>query len=366
MSRPLLSALLLLAAAGCGKVQTPGDPPPAASQKTVAIAVTPAATQLQGATLRAVRARGEVVCGVNEGFIGFAYKDNRGLWRGFDTDFCRALAAATLGKASAARFVPETLADRFPALISGQIDVLWRNTSWTFSRDAGSGVDFAGVNYYDGQGFMVRRTLAMTSASELNGAKICVQAGSTSELNLVDWARAKGIKYRPVLVKDIAQMRDAYARELCDAYSADVSEIASSRGLTENPSAHEILPDVISKEALGPAVREGDDQWTDVVRWTLYALVLAEEFDITADNVDELRATSINPEVRRLLGVEGGFGAKLGLDNEWAYRAIKAEGNYGEIFDRNVGKESALRLDRGLNALWNDKKPGLMYAPPMR
>jgi len=367
MSKRLTAFLMASVLAGCGGPERARE---AAAPDTGPVAAPPAKAGVDasrpGPTLRAVRQRDGIVCGVNEGLVGFAYRDNRGRWRGFDVDFCRALAAAVLGDPDAARFLPLTTRDRLPALVSGKADVLWRNTSWTFSRDAGGGVDFAAVNYYDGQGFMVARSLDVSSATELNGARVCVQSGSTTEPNLADWFRSKGLNYQKVVVDSEEAGRDAYATERCDAFTADVSALAAARTTMANPNAHVILPEVISKEPMGPVVRQGDDQWTDVVRWTLYALILAEELGVTSQNVDEMRASSTNPEVRRLLGVEGELGPMLGLKSDWAYRAIKAVGNYGEVFQRNVGSGSSMRLERGLNAPWNGNPSGLLYAPPMR
>lgn len=317
-------------------------------------------------TLMVVRSRGHLNCGVNEGLVGFAYTDNRGQWRGFDTDFCRALAAATLGDAAAVRFVPLNTQNRFEALRSGRVDVLYRNTSWTMTRDAGDGLEIAGVNYYDGQGFLVRRSLNLTSASELNGARVCVQANSTSRLNLDDYFRTRQIEYTPVLVDSEQAARDAYGREDCDAFSADLSALAAARTALSAPAQHAILPDVISKEPLGPVIRSGDDAWADVVRWSLNALILAEELGVTSDNAAELAASSADPRIRRLLGVEGEFGAMLGLPDDWGLKSLEATGNYGEIFDRNLGSQSALDLARGLNAQWNAQPRGLMYGLPVR
>jgi general L-amino acid transport system substrate-binding protein len=368
MLKRVLCAALLAGLAAC---KDPGsavnEPPPVArGVEGAPDAGLVEAGKQQGATLRVVRARGRLNCGVNVGQVGFAYTDNRGRWRGFDTDFCRAMAAAVFGDPNAVRFVPLSAKERFTALQSGEVDVLWRNTSWTFSRDTENRLDFAGINYFDGQGFMVRRSLGLASATELNGARVCVQSGSTTELNLADFFRAKGLKYVPVVVESEDQARGAYLREACDAYTADISELAAARTVLDNPTAHVILPEVISKEPLGPVVRQGDSQWADVTRWTLFATLLAEEFGVTSDNVDKMRAGSSNPEVRRLLGAEGGYGRMLGLNDDWAYRAVKAVGNYGEIFDRNLGRGSPLKLSRGLNAQWNANPPGLMYAPPMR
>lgn len=317
-------------------------------------------------TLRAIRQRGRLNCGVHEGLIGFAYTDNRGAWRGFDVDFCRALAASVLGNENAVRFVPLTNSQRFEALRSGRVDVLWRTTSWTLSREAQEGVRFAGVNYYDGQGFLVRKALDLASATELNGARICVQRASTSELNVADWFRARGIEYQPVVSANEEAAREAYAREDCDAFSADVSALASARTLLPNPDQHVILPDVISKEPLGPVVKRGDEAWTSIVRWTLNAVILAEELGVTRENVGQMAEDSTDPRVRRLLGEEGELGPMLGLSKTWARNAIQAEGNYGEIFARNVGADSGLDLTRGLNAQWNAQPGGLIYALPIR
>lgn len=324
------------------------------------------ATTFASPTLAAVKRRGRLNCGVHEGLVGFAYTDNRGEWRGFDADFCRALAAAVLGDANAVRFVPLTSSQRFEALRNGRVDVLWRSTSWTLSREAQEGVRFAGVNYYDGQGFLVRRSLDLASASELNGARICVQRASTSELNLADWFRSRGLEYQAVVTPNEEAARAAYGRSDCDGLTADISALAAARTTMTSPEQHAILPDVISKEALGPAVKRGDEAWTSVVRWTLNALVLAEELGVTRANVDEMAEASVSPQVRRLLGVEGDIGLMLGLRRDWARAAIKAEGNYGEIFNRNVGSDAALDLARGLNAQWNARPGGLIYALPIR
>jgi general L-amino acid transport system substrate-binding protein len=317
-------------------------------------------------TLATIRRRGRLNCGVHQGLVGFAYTDNRGQWRGFDVDFCRATAAAVLGDPDAVRFVPLAIGDRFEALADGRIDVLWRNTSWTMARDAGERMEFAGVNYYDGQGFLVRRSLALTSAAELDGARICVQSDSTTALNLRDYFSVRSLRYEPVMAASEEAAREAYVAENCDAFTGDVSALAAARTMMSNPQAHAILPDVISKEPLGPVVRRGDDQWADIVRWTLNALILAEELGVTQANVDDLAENSPDPGVQRLLGVEGGFGAMMGLSDGWAHDAIAGVGNYGEIFDRNLGERSSLNLARGLNARWNANPRGLMYALPIR
>jgi general L-amino acid transport system substrate-binding protein len=363
--RLLLSATLAVALAGCGPTapappEAAAPPVKAAANDAVPMRATPSPT------LAAVKARGRLNCGVNPGLAGFAFQDERGRWQGFDVDFCRALAAAVLGKADAVNFVPLTNAERISALKAGRVDVLSRNTSWTFTRDAGQGVEFAGVSYYDGQGFLARKALNLQSAAELQGARICVQSGSTSEPNLDDYFRARHRTYVAVVFPSADEARAAYEKEGCDALTADVSALAAARSLLANPDQHEILPDVISKEALGPVVRQDDTGWTDIVRWTLNALILAEEHGITSRTVEAQRKASDDGEMRRLLGAEPGYGALLGLSDDWAFNAIRQVGDYGEIFERNLGQTSALRLRRGQNALWNSSPPGLHYAPPFR
>lgn len=365
MFRRILTLLLpvVVAVSACGdrtpdadEVTRDGVTAPATGGRVVA---------QQSATLAAIKRRGRLNCGVHEGLVGFAYTDNRGQWRGFDVDFCRALAAAVLGDADAVRFVPLDNRDRLAAVQDGRVDVLWRNTSWTMTRDVSEGVAFAGVNYYDGQGFLVRRALNLTSATELNGARVCVQGASTSQLNLADWFRVRGLEYEPVVLAGEEEARQAYAREDCDVFTADVSALAAARTTLSNPEQHAILPDVISKEPLGPVTRRGDEGWTAVVRWTLNALILAEELGVTqavARGDDDPR----DPRTRRLLGLDGEFGPMLGLDRTWAREALAAVGNYGEIFERNVGADSPLDLARGLNAQWNAEPGGLMYALPIR
>ena len=351
---------LALALAACGDRRRE-----AGNEKTTVVAATEA-PEFASSTLQAIKRRGRLNCGVHEGLVGFAYTDNRGEWRGFDVDFCRALAAAVLGDPDAVRFVPLTSSQRFDALRGGRVDVLWRATSWTMSREIAEGVRFAGVNYYDGQGFLVRRSLDLASAQELNGARVCVQRETTSELNVADFFRARGIEYRPVVATNEEAARTAYQREDCDAFSADISALAAARTLLPNPEQHAILPDVISKEPLGPAVKRGDESWTSIVRWTLNALVLAEELGVTAGNADRLAEESRDPQIRRLLGVEGDIGPTMGLSRQWARNAIEASGNYGEIFIRNLGPDSSLDLARGLNAQWNARPGGLIYALPIR
>ena len=355
-------AAAVLSLAGCGR----SDRPAGDAADTTGVQTDTAAPPFASPTLATIKRRGRLNCGVHEGLVGFAYTDNRGQWRGFDTDFCRALAAAVLGDAEAVRFVPLTSSQRFEALRSGRIDVLWRSTSWTLSREAQEGVRFAGINYYDGQGFLVRRSLDLASAAELNGARICVQRASTSELNVADWFRTRGLDYTPVVTANEEEARAAYGREDCDAFSADISALAAARTTLSNPEQHAILPDIVSKEPLGPVVKRGDEAWTSIVRWTLNAVILAEELGVTRDNADQLAGTSRDPKVRRLLGTEGEYGPVLGLRKDWAKSAIEAGGNYGEIFARNVGPDSSLDLARGLNAQWNATPGGLIYALPLR
>ncbi|NBB51626.1 transporter substrate-binding domain-containing protein [Rhizobium sp. CRIBSB] len=362
----LFSAMAALVLSGCG---APREQPAPAGDPAVSVpAQTPTSqfTRIESPTLKAIQKRGRLHCGVHEGLVGFAYTDNRGQWRGFDVDFCRALAAAIFDDPDAVRFVPLVNSRRFEALTAGTIDVLWRNTSWTMTRDAGQGFVFAGVNYYDGQGFLVRRALNLNSASELNGARICVQQASTSELNLRDYFGARGLTFTPVVLPSEEAARLAYDRERCDVLTADVSALAGARTTLSNPQQHAILSDVISKEPLGPVVRRGDEQWASTVRWVLNAVILAEELGVTRENVASVARDSRDPRVRRLLGSEGEFGPMLGLSRHWARQAIAAEGNYGEIFDRNIGADSALDLARGLNAQWNARPGGLIYALPIR
>ena len=352
--------ILSLGLAACGDRDREPEP-----ETTTVVAATEA-PEFASPTLQAIQQRGRLNCGVHEGLVGFAYTDNRGEWRGFDADFCRALAAAVLGRPNAVRFVPLTSSQRFDALRGGRVDVLWRATSWTTSREVSEGIRFAGINYYDGQGFLVRRSLDLASAQELNGARVCVQRETTSELNAADFFRSRGIEYRAVVAANEEAARTAYAREDCDAFSADIAALAAARTLLPNPEQHAILPDVISKEPLGPAVRRGDESWTSIVRWTLNAVILAEELGITAANVDQMADESRDPRVRRLLGAEGDLGPAMGLSRDWARNAIKASGNYGEIFSRSLGPESSLDLARGLNAQWNARPGGLIYALPIR
>jgi len=350
----------------CGPAPAPKAPPAAPAPAAVKISPDPMPKAKPSPTLAAVRKRGWVSCGVNPGLAGFAYPDEKGRWRGFDVDICRAVAAATLGDAGAVRFTPIPAEGRFAPLLDGRIDILSRNTSWTFVRDAGLGVDFPVVTYFDGQGFLAPKALGLASASELGGARICVQAGTASQGNLADYFRLLGITYKEVLVASEAEARERYQNDGCDAYSSDVSALASSRSVMNNPNAHMLLPEVISKEPLGPVVRQDDPTWADIVRWTVYSLMLAEELHVTSATAQDQLSTSQDPRVRRLLGADGGFGEILGLRQDWSFQAIKQVGAYDEIFARNVGAGSALKLDRGINALWNAPKPGLHYPPPIR
>ncbi|TQS73495.1 amino acid ABC transporter substrate-binding protein [Rhodobacteraceae bacterium] len=315
-------------------------------------------------TLEDVKARGELNCGVNSGLVGFATPDANGNWVGFDVAICKAVAAAVLGDGSKVKYVPLSSQNRFTALSSGEVDILSRNTTWTFSRDVDLKLDFAGVNYYDGQGFMVRKDLGVTSAKELDGSTVCIQTGTTTELNLADYFKANGMEYQPVSVDTNAEGEQQFLAGACDSYTTDASGLAATRAAFANPDDYVILPEIISKEPLGPAVRHGDNEWGDIVRWTLNALIAAEEYGVTSTNVEELASSSENPEVRRLLGQEGDLGAMFGLDADWAKRAIMAGGNYGEIFAATIGESTPIGLARGLNAQWT--QGGLLYAPPFR
>jgi general L-amino acid transport system substrate-binding protein len=321
-------------------------------------------TAQAGAILDAVKDKGFIQCGVSTGLAGFSNPDDAGNWSGLDVDVCRATAAAVFGDAEAVKFTPLTSKERFTALQSGEIDVLSRNTTWTLNRDTALGLDFVGVTYYDGQAFMVPKSLGVKSALELDGASVCVQTGTTTELNLADYFRANNMSFTPVVFERPDEARTAYEQGRCDAYTTDASGLYAQRTGLTNPADHVVLPEIISKEPLGPVVRHGDNEWGDVVRWTLYALLEAEEFGVTSQNVDDMKANSTNPGVRRLLGVEGEMGQGLGLSNDWAYQAIKQVGNYGEIFERNVGMSTPLQIERGLNAQWKDG--GLQYAMPVR
>jgi general L-amino acid transport system substrate-binding protein len=317
------------------------------------------------ATLDDVKARGKLNCGVTTGLAGFAAPDANGVWEGFDVAVCRAVAAAVLGDPMAVEFVTTTGQTRFTALAAGEIDMLARNTTWTFSRDTDLKFDFVGVNYYDGQGFLVPKSLGVSSAKDLDGATVCIQTGTTTELNLADYFRVNNISYEPVPIETNAEGQQQYLAGACDTYTTDASGLAATRATFENPGDHIILPEIISKEPLGPLVRHGDNQWGDIVMWTLNALIAAEELGITSANIADLSAApGDNPEINRILGTEGELGPMTGLDNEWAKRAIMAGGNYGEIFEKNIGETTPIGLARGLNAQWKDG--GLLYSPPFR
>jgi len=317
------------------------------------------------ATLDDVQNRSRLKCGLNARLTGFGAPDANGVWDGFDVGICRAVAAAVLGDPQAVEYVPTTPESRYAALASGEIDMLVRSSAWTFGNDAGREIDFAGVSYYDGQGFMAPKALAVASAKDLDGATVCVQTGSASELNLAKFFRLNNLEYSPVPVTGDAQAVEKYLAQECDVFTADTSALAATRAGFQAPGDHVLLPEIISKEPLGPAVREGDAQWADIVRWVLNALISAEELGITSANVTEMSAApSANPEISRLLGTEDDFGAMLGLDRKWAVRAIVAGGNYGELFEKNIGESTPIGLARGLNAQWRDG--GLLFSPPFR
>jgi len=320
-----------------------------------------AVAQQQASTFDAVRARGVLNCGVSTGVAGFSNPDSQGVWRGLDVDGCRAVAAALFGDASKVRYVGTTSQNRFPALQSGEVDLLVRTTTWTLAREASLGFQFAGVNFYDGQAFMVKRSLGVTSAKQLDGATVCVQPGTTTELNLADYFRTNRMSFRAVVIENVEEVRQAFISGRCDVYTNDSSSLASFRSTQgANAEQYVMLPEIISKEPLGPVVRKGDQKWFDLVRWTLFAQLAAEELGVTSANVDQMLASQ-NPEIQRLLGVTGGLGQMLGVDNRWAYNVIKQVGNFEETWERNI---TPMGVPRGINALWT--KGGLMYAPPIR
>jgi len=314
-------------------------------------------------TLKTIKDRGLLSCGVTQGLAGFSLPDDKGNWTGLDVDVCRAIAAAVFNDPSKVKYVPLSAKDRFTALQSGEIDLLSRTTTWTLSRDTSLGANFTGVTYYDGQGFMVKKSLKVNSALELNSASVCVATGTTTELNLADYFKGNNMKYEVIAFGTADEAVKAYESGRCDVFTTDQSGLYGERLKLANPADHVVLPEIISKEPLGPMVRHGDDQWFDIVKWALFAMVTAEELGITQKNVDE-KAKSDNPELKRVLGTDGNLGEQLGLTKDWVVRIVKAVGNYGESFDRNVGPGSKLGIARGLNALWN--KGGIQYAPPMR
>jgi general L-amino acid transport system substrate-binding protein len=331
---------------------------------TIALGFGIIASAQAGPTLDKVKQAGTISCGVQTGVAGYAQPDSQGVYTGFNVDICQALAAAVLGDPKKLKFVPLTAQQRFTALQSGEVDLLSNNTTWTLQRDTELGFNFAPVVFYDGQGFMVTKKSGVKSAKELNGATICVAPGTTTELNLADYFRANKMEFKPVVIEKLDELTGAFFSGRCDAYTTDASALAAVRiGRASNPDDYVILPERISKEPLAPVVRQGDEQWFDMVRWVVYALIEAEEKGITQKNVDDM-LKSDDPTIKRLLGTTPGMGKALGLDEKWAYNALKAVGNYGEIFERNLGKDGPLKLDRGLNNLWNNG--GLIYAMPVR
>lgn len=330
---------------------------------TAAIAATISAGAT-AATLDDVKAKGFIQCGVSQGVPGFSNADVNGEWSGIDVDACRATAAAIFGDAQKVKFTPLSAKERFTALQSGEIDLLARNTTWTYTRDASLGLDFTAVNFYDGQGFMVRKDLGIDSAKDLDGATVCTEQGTTTELNMADFFRKNQLSYVPVVVQKADEALSAYASGRCDVFTTDKSGLAAHRSKLANPDQHVILDDTISKEPLGPVVRHGDNQWKDIVTWALFVQVNAEEMGISSTNVDQIKSGTTDPGIKRLLGVEGDMGAQLGLPAEWAYNIIAKVGNYGEVFERNVGPSTPVGLPRGINKLWTDG--GVMYAPPVR
>lgn len=329
-----------------------------------ALSLTLAAPAHAGKVLDTIKARGVINCGVSGAAPGFSSADSQGNWIGMDVDLCKAVGAAVLGDASKVKYVATTSQNRFSVLQAGEVDMLSRNTTWTLSRDASLGLVFAGINYYDGQGFMIPKKLKVTSAKQLGGAEICVTSGSTTEKNLSDYFRANNLKFKPVVFDNADAAIKAYGSGRCQVYTADVSDLSGLRSKLSNPADNVILPEVISKEPLGPLVRRGDDEWLSIVKWSLFAMVAAEEAGITQANVDQLKAESKDPTIQRMLGTSDDTGKQLGLDKDWMVRIIKAVGNYGEAFERNIGPKTPIGLPRGINALWT--KGGLMYAPPIQ
>ncbi len=321
------------------------------------------AATAQASTLEETRNRGAVQCGVSDGLPGFSAPDDQGEWQGLDVDVCRAVAAAIFGDADAVRYISLNAVERFTALQSGEVDVLSRNTTWTTTRDTTLGLNFTGVTFYDGIGFMINRELGVSSAKELDGAAICVQSGTTTELNVADYFRANGMTFDPIVFDTSEQTVGGYEAGRCDVLTSDTSQLAALRIQLSDPDQSVILPEIISKEPLGPVVRQGDDQWFNIVKWSLFAMLNAEEMGITQDNVDEM-LESDDPDIARLLGRDGNYGEGMGLSADWAYNIISQVGNYGESFERNVGMDSPLEIERGINALWTEG--GIQYAPPIR
>lgn len=317
----------------------------------------------QAQTLEAVKSRGHVLCGVSQGLPGFSNPDDKGNWTGIDVDVCRAVGVAIFGSDGKVKYVPLSAKERFTALQSGEIDVLSRNTTWTFTRDNSLGLEFVGVNYYDGQGFMVPKSLGVKSAKELSGAAVCTNTGTTTELNVADYFRGNKMEYKVVAFEKADEVVSAYDAGRCDVYTTDRSGLAAQRTKLKNPDDHIVLPEIISKEPLGPAVRHGDSQWGDIVRWSLNTMIIAEELGVHSGNVDEMKGSD-NPEIKRMLGQEANFGEQIGLGQDFAYNIIKYVGNYAQSYNAHVGPKTPLKLDRGLNALWNNG--GILYAPPFR
>jgi general L-amino acid transport system substrate-binding protein len=328
-----------------------------------AVALTFVGYTAQASTLDEVKKRGHVLCGVSQGLPGFSNADDKGNWTGIDVDVCRAVAAGIFGDPGKVKYVPLSAKERFTALQSGETDILSRNTTWTFHRDNALGLEFVGVNYYDGQGFMIRKDLGIKSAKELAGAAVCTQTGTTTELNVADYFRSNKMDYKVVAFEKADEVLAAYDAGRCDVYTTDRSGLAAQRTKAKDPKAHVVLPEIISKEPLGPVVRHGDNQWGDIVRWSLNTMIIGEELGITSANVDKMKGSS-NPEIKRMLGLEADFGKELGLDKDFSYNILKMVGNYAESYERHVGPNTPLKLERGLNALWNDG--GILYAPPFR
>jgi general L-amino acid transport system substrate-binding protein len=318
---------------------------------------------VNASTLEDVKERGKLTCGVSTGLAGFSQKDEKGNWSGIDVDACRAVAAAVLGDADKVSYKPLTAKERFTALQSGEIDMLSRNTTWTHTRDTSLGLNFVGTTYYDGQGFMVKKSLGVKGAKELNGASVCIQAGTTTELNLADYFRANNMEYKAITFDTSDQTRAGFESDRCDVLTSDQSQLYALRIGLKDPDAAIVLPEVISKEPLGPVVRQGDDEWFNIVRWSIFALIEAEFLGIDSSSADKLKNTG-NPSQKRLLGSEGDSGSSMGLSIDWAYNIVKQVGNYGEVFERNVGSDSPLKIARGLNAQWNNG--GILYSPPVR
>ncbi len=323
-----------------------------------------AASAAQAGTLEDVRAKGFIQCGVSQGVPGFSNPDDDGNWTGIDVDVCRAVAAAVFGDAQAVKFSGLTAKARFTALSSGEIDILSRNTTWTMTRDTQLGLNFAGVNYYDGQGMMVPADLGVTSALELDGANICTNTGTTTELNITDYFRMNGMSFNLVAFEKADEVVAAYDAGRCDVYTTDRSALAAQRTKLTAPDAHVVLPEIISKEPLGPVVRQGDDVWFNIVKWSLNAMINAEEMGITSENVNKMTYNKLTPSEARFIGKEGKLGEELGLNADWAYQIIRQVGNYGESYERNVGPNTPVKLERGVNALWSNG--GILYAPPIR